>query len=748
METRPQSRYLQRFLQETKTLPSTLNTFQHNAASLLSTEITPSFPLWAVILIVTCSVGLLALFVAHLLIDYRANKKLEAKLKEDIESPTKLNVQATIASSTQQATRKTTLVRRSNSRHNNNNHKALPVTNTHHTKVARKLSLSKINKDNKDNTDTTTPAVSSPINKQYSNKKFTLDPSVVAGDVTAMGWAPIPSWPTHSSTNDSDANTTTSMGYILPTIANNNSHPIGQIRRRGSTEESFVLSTSVQIPGRIRTTSSSTSSAATTTTHQAKQYPTPIRPGGTTVLEGARSISPNELFRPSTTNEPEHYYQTFTISEQEEEGGDGSDPSSSGSGAVSLSALRASPPTTITTAVVQPLLPSAEETAEEPFIILSSCEFESQVSLLDFLGAGGAGCVHLAVWRGQEVAVKTLHPSRLNQPHALNDFKREVQLVADLGRHPNIVRIIAACYEPPHACFIMELASNGSVWHLLHDLRLRPRYGELLKLAEQMCRVMIHCHREHSPPIVHRDLKTHNLLISGDGDLRVTDFGLAQRKWNTFLSGGRGVLGTASFMAPEAFTAGPTTEKVDVFSYAVCMWELVTGEMAWAEMDHCIQIAMAVGVSGERLPLPSCCPAPLEALISSCWHPDPEKRPSFDQVLKRIQDIRKVMGILKDATDGGDNGSRVTKSKPTSSYSTSTEVSTPVAAATTPAATTKSSGGKKKLLELPMSYSAPDSTNKKPNNNKTKNPFDVFDKDKQANLKMQYGYFFDSAAMN
>jgi serine/threonine protein kinase len=745
METRPQSRYLQRFLQETKTLPSTFNSFQHNAVSLLSTEITPAFPLWAVILIVTCSVGLLALFVAHLLIDYRANKKLEAKLKEDIESPTKLNFQATIASSIQQATRKTTLVRRSNSRHNNYNHKALPVTNTHHTKAARKLRLSKINKDNKGSKGIT-PTVSSPINWQYSNKKFTLDPSVVAGDVAAMGWAPIPSWPAHSSTNDSDASTTTYMGYIIPTIVNNNRHPIGQIRRRGSTEESFVLSTSVQIPGRIRTTSSSTSAATTTTSHQAKQYPTPITPGGT-VLEGARSISPNELFRPSTTNEPEHYYETFTISEQEEEGGGGCDPSPSGSEAVLLSALQASPPTT--TAVVQPLPPAeetAEKTAEEPFIILSSSEFESQVSLFDFLGAGGAGCVHLAVWRGQEVAVKTLHPSRLNQPHALNDFKREVQLVADLGRHPNIVRIIAACYEPPHACFIMELASNGSVWHLLHDLRLRPRYGELLKLAEQMCRVMIHCHREHSPPIVHRDLKTHNLLISGDGDLRVTDFGLAQRKWNTFLSGGRGVLGTASFMAPEAFTAGPTTEKVDVFSYAVCMWELVTGEMAWVEMDHCIQIAMAVGVSGERLPLPSCCPPPLEALISSCWHPDPEKRPSFDQVLKRIQEIRKVMGILKDTTDGGDNISRVMKSKPTSSASTSTEVSTQVAAATAPAATTKNSSGKKKLLELPVSYNAPESTNKKPNNNK--NPFDVFDKDKQANLKMQYGYFFDSAAMN
>lgn len=538
-----------------------------------------------------------------------------------------------------------------------------------------------------------------------------------------MGWAPIPFWHTHSDTTTTTT-TTAYMGSIFPTTIVTN-HPIGGLRR-GSTGESFVL-------------------PAIQTTHQVKQYPTKIKPGGTR-LEGARSISPNEFFRPSTTNEPEQFYQSFTISEQDEDIGEGGgkDPSSSGSGAVLLSAARrASPPTT--TATTQPLLPqSAEETAEGPFIILSSSEFESQVSLLDFLGAGGAGCVHLAVWRGQEVAVKTLHPSRLNQPRAVEDFKREVQLVADLGRHPNIVRIIAACYELPHACYIMELASNGSVWHLLYDLRLRPRCGELLKLAEQLCRVMIHCHREHSPPIVHRDLKTHNLLISGDGDLRVTDFGLAQRKWNTFLSGGRGVLGTAAFMAPEVFTAGPTTEKVDVFSYAVCLWEMVTGEMAWGEMDHCLQVAMAVGVSGERLPLPSCCPPGLEGLISACWHPDPEKRPSFDQVLNRIQVIRKDMDNLKESTDGGDNSSRVTKSKPTSSASTSTtEVSTPVAAA----AASKSSSGKKKLLALPVSYSALDSTNKKPSNN-NKNPVDVFDKDKQANLKMQYGYFFGSAAMN
>lgn len=109
--------------------------------------------------------------------------------------------------------------------------------------------------------------------------------------------------------------------------------------------------------------------------------------------------------------------------------------------------------------------------------LLSPEEFESEVSLLRVLGAGGAGSVHEGVWRGRSVAVKVLHPSRQSSLNAVLAFQREVDLMARIGAHPHIVSVLGACLVPPHMSIIQELAERGSLHAALHDEGLRPQYG-------------------------------------------------------------------------------------------------------------------------------------------------------------------------------------------------------------------------------------------------------------------------------
>lgn len=383
------------------------------------------------------------------------------------------------------------------------------------------------------------------------------------------------------------------MGWARNTQKNivSRENSLGTAMRRTSSHsssESFMLSTAVKIP------------AASSLSASSVDVGPNLQP-----LEGATSVTPLQVL--------EHLNRTRL-------------------GSTSDSAC--SSPTK------QNLQVLVEEGPLDTLAYLSSAEFEQHVKLVTFLGAGAQGCVYEAVYKGQKVAVKVLQPSRQVSPKAIEDFKKEVQLMGELGKHPNVVAVIGCCFEPPHTCVIMELCHNGSLWNVLHDKHLRPRFGELLQGLEVLADVMAACH-ERRPAIVHMDLKTHNILVSSDGTLKIADFGLAAVKNSTFLSGGgKAVLGTAAFMAPELFSAGQATEMVDVFSYAIVIWELLTGSVVWHEYDNVMQIVMAVGVRGDRPGIPLGCPPQLETLMAECWSQDAGKRPSFREIVQRIRSMR------------------------------------------------------------------------------------------------------------
>eukprot|EP00256_Glycine_max_P065272 XP_025979867.1 serine/threonine-protein kinase CTR1 isoform X2 [Glycine max] len=158
------------------------------------------------------------------------------------------------------------------------------------------------------------------------------------------------------------------------------------------------------------------------------------------------------------------------------------------------------------------------------------------------------------------------------------------------------------------------------------------RFEEFLKEASGMNYL-----HQMRPPIVHRDLKSPNLLVDDSYTVKVCDFGLSRTKANTFLSS-KTAAGTPEWMAPEVIRGELSNEKCDVFSFGVILWELVTLQQPWRQLNPS-QVVAAVGFMGKRLEIPRHVNPQVAALIELCWATEPWRRPSFSYVMKCLQQI-------------------------------------------------------------------------------------------------------------
>jgi serine/threonine protein kinase len=198
-------------------------------------------------------------------------------------------------------------------------------------------------------------------------------------------------------------------------------------------------------------------------------------------------------------------------------------------------------------------------------------------------------------------------------------------------RHKHVVLFMGASFAPESLYIIMEFASNGSLWGVLHGRQqgaCTPR--RRLQWAAETAKGMAYLH-SRSPPIVHRDLKSGNLLVDEDWHIKVSDFGLARTKC---AEGARTQVGTYAWMAPEVLEQRPYDERADVYSFAIVLWELLTRQEPFKGLNP-MQIMRACD-RGARPPLPPeprDCPAAFTALMERCWAKEPEARPSFRDAL-------------------------------------------------------------------------------------------------------------------
>ncbi|XP_027350210.1 serine/threonine-protein kinase CTR1-like isoform X2 [Abrus precatorius] len=254
--------------------------------------------------------------------------------------------------------------------------------------------------------------------------------------------------------------------------------------------------------------------------------------------------------------------------------------------------------------------------------------------LKEKIGSGSFGTVHHAEWNGSEVAVKILMEQDF-KTESFKEFLREVVIMKGL-RHPNIVLFMGAVIKPPNLSIVTEYLSRGSLYRLLHKPGAREMLDERrrLSMAYDVAKGMNYLHKRN-PPIVHRDLKSPNLLVDKKYTVKVGDFGLSRLKANTFLSS-KSAAGTPEWMAPEVLRNEPSNEKSDVYSFGVILWELATLQQPWSNLNPA-QVVAAVGFKGKRLEIPRDLNPQLASIIEACWANEPWKRPSFSSIMDSLK---------------------------------------------------------------------------------------------------------------
>ncbi|CAN0397818.1 unnamed protein product [Lampetra fluviatilis] len=262
----------------------------------------------------------------------------------------------------------------------------------------------------------------------------------------------------------------------------------------------------------------------------------------------------------------------------------------------------------------------------------------AELSLEEIIGAGGFGKVYRGTWRGEEVAVKAARQDPDEDISVTMENVRQEGKLFSMLKHPNIIALKAVCLQAPNLCLIMEYARGGALNRALAGRRIHPHI--LLDWAVQIARGMKYLHDEAIVNIIHRDLKSCNVLLQErvENDdleaktLKITDFGLAREWYKTTMMS---AAGTYAWMAPEVIKSSTFSKGSDVWSYGVLLWELLTGEVPYRGIDG-LAVAYGVAVNKLTLPIPSTCPEPFSKLMTECWDPDPHSRPPFSRILDEL----------------------------------------------------------------------------------------------------------------
>jgi serine/threonine protein kinase/TPR repeat protein len=255
------------------------------------------------------------------------------------------------------------------------------------------------------------------------------------------------------------------------------------------------------------------------------------------------------------------------------------------------------------------------------------------------IGYGGSSTVSLErkVVTGELIAVKRFREVKFDQ----TTFIREVEALIYLN-HPCVVQIFG--YKLPIGREPAEIrtavAENGSV----KDILEKVGYGTQFRFWNStgkgilICGIAMGMRFIHSKGIIHGDLKPSNILVNFGGEGLMSDFGLScfEKDDYTLTAGG----GTVNYAAPELFNEDTRrTRKVDIYGFGLLMYEILTGTAVFASSKYAFPIMKRI-LAGEMPSVPSECGSFMQELIARCWSMDPDKRPTFDEIINDFKSAR------------------------------------------------------------------------------------------------------------
>jgi len=280
------------------------------------------------------------------------------------------------------------------------------------------------------------------------------------------------------------------------------------------------------------------------------------------------------------------------------------------------------------------------------------------------LGDGGMGVVYRATYTktGQEVALKVLPLELSDDEKIVARFERELEILKKL-KHPHIVQCYGGGRTGKQRFYAMEIVPGGTLSRMLKQRNQLP-WQEVIEYSIQICDAL---HYAHSNGIIHRDLKPANLLISKDGRLKLSDFGIARDIAATALTATGRTVGTYHYMAPEQINGNsPVSHKTDLYALGCVVYEMLTGSPPF-DGENPAQIFH--GHLNKNIPraakLALDCPVWLDGLIAQLLDKNPDKRPfdaaSTSLAFQEVRDkVARNVSLAGHAVSGQPTGLAVT----------------------------------------------------------------------------------------
>ncbi|KAK9206639.1 hypothetical protein WN943_016918 [Citrus x changshan-huyou] len=295
-------------------------------------------------------------------------------------------------------------------------------------------------------------------------------------------------------------------------------------------------------------------------------------------------------------------------------------------------------------------------------------EWEIELAKLDIrheIARGTYGTVYRGAYDGQDVAVKLLdwaEDGMVTSAEAAAiraSFRQEVAVWQKLD-HPNVTKFIGASMGttnlkipsqsatsdshnslPSRACcVVVEYLPGGTLKKfLIRNKRKKLAFKVVIQIALDLARGLSYL---HSKTIVHRDVKTENMLLDANRTLKIADFGVARVEAQNprDMTGETGTLG---YMAPEVLDGKPYNRKCDVYSFGICLWEIYCCDMPYPDLSF-TDVSSAVVRQNLRPDIPRCCPSSLASIMRKCWDANPDKRPVMDEVVKLLEAVNTSKG--------------------------------------------------------------------------------------------------------
>jgi tRNA A-37 threonylcarbamoyl transferase component Bud32 len=286
---------------------------------------------------------------------------------------------------------------------------------------------------------------------------------------------------------------------------------------------------------------------------------------------------------------------------------------------------------------------------------------EDEIVDRENIGSGAFGIVMKCKWRGTPVAIKQIHKHMAQDEIARVEFSLELKVMRQL-HHPNIVQFLGVVIssETSQVSIVSEFMQGGSLDEIF-------RRGNMLSICEaanmalDCARGMAYLHGRTPLPVIHRDLKPGNLMLTRTGKLKIGDFGLSKtlsvrNKIPSVSSGNTsepfvltGETGSYRYMAPEVFRHEFYGTAVDVYAAAMIYYQLFSGQQPFANVNP-IQAAKAVATEDARPPLHNgLMPKEFMTLVRNMWNPIDRKRPSFFNIITYLDPIVEKLRIEEDA---------------------------------------------------------------------------------------------------